>query len=86
MDKPLSLDLGAEKGRFVLIKPSKDIYHGILGNGDVHPAVIGGTWYPIYFQPGDEQKAAIFHFHAGSFLWCEGRDWGSNVCAIPPCV
>jgi acetyl esterase/lipase len=79
--KALSLDPGAEKDRFVLVKPAKDIYHGILDNPKVHPAVIGGTWYPASFQPGDEQKTLILHFHGGSFLWSEGRDLDCGFAA-----
>ena len=70
---PLSMKPGAEKERFISMKPQGSIYKGVLQDAAVHPATVGGTWYPKLFQPGDEQKTVILHFHGGSFLWVTGR-------------
>jgi acetyl esterase/lipase len=70
---PLSLEPDAEKERFVRMNPQDCIYNGVLRSSAVQLAIVGGTWYPKLFQPGDEQKTVIFHFHGGSFLWGNGR-------------
>ncbi|KAF4628224.1 hypothetical protein G7Y89_g9928 [Cudoniella acicularis] len=70
---PLSMKPGAEKDRFVEIKPDKKLYNGDLA-GPVTPSVIGGTWYPRKFQAGEElQKTVALHFHGGSFIFGSGR-------------
>lgn len=46
----------------------------------MQPAAVGGTWYPKLFQPGDEQRTVILHFHGGSFLWGTGRE---SDCGVP---
>lgn len=70
---PLSLKPGAEKDRFITIEPEGDVYNGILRSTSIQPAIIGATWYPRLFQPDDERKTVILHFHGGSFLWGTGR-------------
>ena len=77
---PLSLEVGAEKERFVVMKPpvpssaSQDIYQGPFRSETVRPTSIGGTWYPK--APTADELATgpvILHFHGGSFIWGTGR-------------
>ena len=70
---PLSMKPEAEKERFITMSPKDGIYNGVLQDPAVLPATVGGTWYPKLFQPGDQWKTVILHFHGGSFLWCTGR-------------
>lgn len=71
---PLSLQPGAEKERFVLMKPEDDVYHGVLKiTEQVKPAIVGGIWYPKLFEAGDEQKEVLLHFHGGAFVMGTGR-------------
>lgn len=59
---PASLEPGAEKERFVLIyPPEKDHFQGILGETDIQPAVIEGTWIPAPYQPspGAEEQTVV---------------------------
>lgn len=77
---PISMKPGAEKECFVSMSPKNGIYNGVLHDPTVHPATVGGTWYPKLFQPGDEQNTVILHFHGGSFLWGTGR---RSDCEIP---
>ena len=68
---PIRLD---EKDGFVTIHPPNDrhIYQGLLDEPNIQPSVIGGTWYPSPYQPGDEQTV-ILHFHGGAYTIGEGR-------------
>lgn len=77
---PLSMKPDAEKERIIAVTPQDDIYKGVLRNPAIQPAIVGGTWYPKLFQPGDEQKTFILHFHGGSFLWGTGRQ---SDCGVP---
>ena len=77
---PLSMEPDAEKERINAVTPQDDIYKGVLRNPTIQPTVVGGTWYPKLFQPGDEQKTVILHFHGGSFLWGTGRQ---SDCGVP---
>lgn len=63
-----------EKDGFVTIHPSNDryIYQGLLDEPDIQPTVVGGTWYPSPYRPGDEQTV-ILHFHGGAYTMGEGR-------------
>ncbi|MCJ1385098.1 hypothetical protein MMC17_008217 [Xylographa soralifera] len=71
--KSISLDPGAEKDRFIIIPPTKDIYHDVMKTGGIKPSAVGGTWYPKFFQVDDKQSNVYLHFHGGSFIWGEGR-------------
>ena len=77
---PISMKPDAEKERFISMKPHNGIYNGVLRDAAVQPAIVGGTWYPKLFQPSDEQKTVILHFHGGSFLWATGR---KSDCEVP---
>ncbi|KAL6172787.1 hypothetical protein ACJQWK_01934 [Exserohilum turcicum] len=77
LQEPLPLTPGAEKERFVLVKPGKDeAYKGPLRNSkDVVPAEIGGTWYPAPLTPGSDKSnvKVILHTHGGAFVHGDGR-------------
>jgi hypothetical protein len=66
---PLPLDPGAEKERFVRIKPAKDDqYKGPLrSNADVKPVEIGATWFPAPLDVGSDRSniKVILHIHGG---------------------
>ena len=81
---PLSMEPDAEKERINAVTPQDDIYKGVLRNPAIQPTIVGGTWYPKLFQPGDEQKTVILHFYGGLFLWGTGRqsDWGSCINSV----
>ena len=64
---PISMKLGAEQERFVLMESEDGIYKGILQNSAIEPATAGGTCYPKLFQFSGE-ITVILHFHSGSFL------------------
>lgn len=77
LETPLPLTPGAEKERFVLIKPGKDdAYKGPLrSNKDVVPVEIGGTWYPAPLTAGSDKSKVkvILHTHGGAFVHGDGR-------------
>lgn len=81
---PISLNPGAEKERFVLMKPLKEdgVYTGDLSPvvSGVEQGVVGGTWYLKGFGAGDEKKSVVLHFHGGSFIFGSGRQ---AECAAP---
>ena len=79
---PLSMKPDAERERFISMSPHNGIYNGVLQHSAVHPATVGGTWYPKLFQPGDERKTVILHFHGGSFLWGTGRKSDCETAAL----
>ena len=72
--KPTSLEPGAEKDRFVIIEPAKDIYYDVMKAGGIQPIAVGGTWYPKLFQASHKPTNVFLHFHGGSFIWGEGRE------------
>ena len=81
---PASLEPGAEKDRFVLIyPPEKDHFQGVLGEADIQPAVIGGTWIPAPYQPspGAEEQIVVLYVHGGAFVMGEGRTAQSAFAA-----
>ena len=81
---PASLEPGAEKERFVLIyPPEKDHFQGILGETDIQPAVIGGTWIPAPYQPspGAEEQTVVLYFHGGALVMGDGRTIESGFAA-----
>jgi len=70
---PLSMKPGAEKERFVEIRPGEDIYRGDL-TSPVTPRVIGAIWYPAKLEAGRPFQATVaLHFHGGSFIFGSGR-------------
>ena len=81
---PLSLEAGAEKERFVLTyPPEKDHFQGILGETDIQPAAIGGTWLPAPYQssPGAEEQIVVLYFHGGALVLGDGRTLSSGFAA-----
>jgi acetyl esterase/lipase len=70
---PTSLHPGVEKDDFVVMKPSKDVYKGVLIDSEIKPEDVGGTWYPNRFQDGDEKKRVLLHFHGGAYILGTGR-------------
>lgn len=81
---PPSLEPGAEKERFVLIyPPEKDHFQGVLGETDIQPAVVGGTWLPAPYQrsPGAEEQTVVLYLHGGAFVMGEGRTAQSALAA-----
>lgn len=74
---PLPLTPGAEKERFVVIKPATpDAYKGPLrSNKDVVPVEIGATWYPAPLTGGSDKSRikVILHTHGGAFVHGDGR-------------
>lgn len=82
---PMPLEPGAEKERFVVIKPAKDdAYKGPLrGNKDVVPVEIGGTWYPAPLTAGSDKSniKVIMHTHGGAFVHGDGRTAGMSYMA-----
>jgi acetyl esterase/lipase len=82
---PLPLTPGAEKERFILIKPAKsDAYKGPLrSNKDVVPVEIGATWYPAPLTAGSDKSRTkvILHTHGGAFVHGDGRTQASGFMA-----
>jgi acetyl esterase/lipase len=76
---------GAEKERFVLIKPAKDeVYKGPLrGVSDIKPVEIGATWYPAPLSAGSDKSniRVILHIHGGAFVTGDGRTLASGYMA-----
>lgn len=72
---PLRLEPGAEKERFVLIKPSeKNFYSGVLAATDIKPESTGGTWFPSLHNPNSEhERKVVLYCHGGAFVLGEGR-------------
>ena len=73
---PLSLKPGAEKERFVLVKPmEREFCVGIVDDKIIRPETIGGTWYPALYVPGseDEKVDVILHLHGGAWVLGSGR-------------
>ena len=71
-----SLEPGAEKERFVLIgPPEKDHFQGILGETDIQPTVVAGTWLPAPYQrnSGAEEQTIVLYLHGGAFVMGGGR-------------
>ncbi|KAL8818379.1 MAG: hypothetical protein Q9223_002976 [Gallowayella weberi] len=70
-----SITPNSEKERWERIAPSqKNIYRGVLNDGEIKPAEVGGTWYPTVYEPGDaRRRAIILHFHGGAFVLGDGR-------------
>jgi acetyl esterase/lipase len=84
---PLPLDPGAEKERFIRIKPAKDDkYKGPLrSNSDVEPIEIGATWFPAPLNAGNDRSNSnikvILHIHGGAFVVGDGRTKASGYMA-----
>ncbi|KAF3039059.1 hypothetical protein E8E11_000796 [Didymella keratinophila] len=76
---------GAEKERFVRIKPAGgDQYKGPLRiNNDVQPVEIGATWYPAPLSTSADKKGlkVILHIHGGAFVSGDGRTQASGYFA-----
>ena len=62
------LEPGAERDRFVVIKPGEgSLYRGIADDPDIKPATIGAVWYPDPLRDEDKvSKTFIIHFHGGA--------------------
>ena len=80
---PLLLNPNAQDRRQVQIKPAPgDLFSGSTVDPDVKPSIIGGTWYPSAYEPGDEHKYnIILHFHGGGYAMCEGSPGDSGYAA-----
>ena len=76
-NSPIPLAPGAEKERFVRIKPAaSDLYKGPLrSNNDVQPAEIGATWYPRPLSAAEDKSnvKVMLHIHGGGFVLGDGR-------------
>lgn len=85
MKTELPLDPGAEKERFVLIKPAKDeFYKGPLRSvPEIKPVQIGATWYPAPLTPNSDKSniRLILHIHGGAFVTGDGRTVASGYMA-----
>lgn len=77
---PIQLDEKEE--RFVRINPPTEvethniIYHGLLDDPEVQPAVTGGTWYPTTYQREEDvqnQTVVLLHLHGGAYTVNQGR-------------
>lgn len=82
---PLPLTPGAEKERFVTMKPGKiEAYTGPLqSNADVKPAEIGATWYPAPLTKDSDKSnvRVVMHIHGGAFVIGDGRTNASGYLA-----
>ncbi|KAI0020829.1 alpha/beta hydrolase fold-3 domain-containing protein [Xylariomycetidae sp. FL0641] len=75
----LRLRPGKEGARFATLAPfASDVYRGVLAEGDVAPATIGGTWFPA--KPNEAQRVGpgtkthvVLHLHGGAFVLGDGR-------------
>lgn len=82
LQKPLSLESGKEKERFVVMKPSReDLYQGVLKDAEIKPTAVGGTWYPSLYREGDPAHRIILHFHGGAYVTLTGRKEDSGYAA-----
>lgn len=77
---PSSLEPGPEKERFVVMNPAKPAsYSGLAKDKSVKPAIIGGVWYPKFYQEADENtKLVVLHLHGGAFVLggVRPKEWG----------
>lgn len=82
---PIPLTPGAEKERFVRIKPAGgDQYKGPLRiNNDVQPVEIGATWYPAPLTASADKTnlKVILHIHGGAYVSGDGRTQASGYFA-----
>ncbi|KAF1936687.1 alpha/beta-hydrolase [Clathrospora elynae] len=85
LSTPLPLAPGAEKERYVSIKPAnEDAYKGPLrGNADVKPVEIGATWYPAPLSAASDRSniRVILHVHGGGFVVGDGRTKATGYAA-----
>ncbi|KAJ4371908.1 hypothetical protein N0V86_008462 [Didymella sp. IMI 355093] len=76
---------GAEKERFVRIKPAGgDQYKGPLRiNSDIQPVEIGATWYPAPLSASADKEGlkVVLHIHGGAFVSGDGRTKASGYFA-----
>ncbi|KAF1925093.1 alpha/beta-hydrolase [Didymella exigua CBS 183.55] len=76
---------GAEKERFVRIKPAGgDQYKGPLRiNNDVQPVEIGATWYPAPLTASSDKTnlKVVLHIHGGAYVSGDGRTQASGYFA-----
>ncbi|KAF2123965.1 alpha/beta hydrolase fold-3 domain-containing protein [Dothidotthia symphoricarpi CBS 119687] len=81
----LPLDPGAEKERFVLVKPAKpDMYQGPLRSiQHVKPIEIGATWYPAPLSAASSTSnvKVILHIHGGAYVSGDGRTRATGFMA-----
>lgn len=82
---PTSLTPGAEKERFVRIKPAgSDQYKGPLrSNNEVQPVEIGATWYPQPLSASADKANVkiVLHIHGGAYVSGDGRTQASGYFA-----
>lgn len=78
-----SLEAGAEKDRFVVLKPAYDSsYTGVCKDEQVKPVPIGGVWYPkSHSKEAKEDRDYILHFHGGAYVIFSGREKDSGYPA-----
>ncbi|KAJ5116144.1 hypothetical protein N7456_000492 [Penicillium angulare] len=81
----LSLEAGDLGERWVTIDPAHEsVYSGPFASDTIHPATVGGTWYPELPSKEsllDEQGLVVLSFHSGSLLWLTGRPQDSGPAA-----
>ena len=82
---PTPLTPGAEKERFVRIKPAGgDQYKGPLRiNSDIQPVEIGATWYPKPLTASADKTnlKVVLHIHGGAYVSGDGRTQASGYFA-----
>ena len=75
-----SLEPGPEKDRFVLMKPAEPTsYLGVVRDKSIQPAVIGGVWYPTFYQNGVESnRMVILHLPEDAYVLggVRPKEWG----------
>ncbi|KAF2870256.1 Alpha/Beta hydrolase protein [Massariosphaeria phaeospora] len=91
---PLPLTPGAEKHRFIVVKPANAAYYkGSLADEKTRPVDIGATWYnaPLTaWKTGDadgdahahnDKTLVVLHIHGGGFVVADGRTTASGPFA-----
>lgn len=83
--EPTSLDPGKQGSRFKVIDPAQfppSFYQGPAVSANVHPAKVGGTWYPA--EPADPTAPTgpiFLWIHGGAFVMGNSRDDFFNFTA-----
>lgn len=70
--RPLQLEPGKAKERFVLIQPpDANLFSGVLApTGSITPAPVGAVWFPTAVSEGgpSRQRKVVLHFAGGAFV------------------
>lgn len=82
-----SLEPGTERDCFVVLSPAESrFYSRVASDKQIHPAPLGGMWYPKSFDSDvDNDKKIVLHFHPGAYVLGGVRPmeggWGPSVLA-----